>query len=70
MKKIKLLKFEYEIMIKKGLRKGQSYFNALHKVDWILAEKIKGSNVDPFYNDTKIPQFLETVTRTWDKENA
>jgi hypothetical protein len=49
------------------MRYGQALFNALHSADPELAEKIRGTKADPFFSDSKIPDFwrrLETeVTR-------
>lgn len=39
------------------LRKGQSYMIALHNVDVDLYKEIRGTDVDPFYDNSKIPAF-------------
>ena len=49
-----------------GLRKGQSFFNALYDVDPDLADKIRDTEIDPFYTDDKLNEFLETVINTWE----
>ena len=44
-----------------GQRKGQAYFNALYEINIPLAESICGSDVDPFYDDNKLPNFIRLV---------
>lgn len=46
-------------------REGQTYFNMLDEYRPDLAEKIRCSIRDPFFNDSKIPEFLEFVKREW-----
>jgi hypothetical protein len=40
------------------LRIGQAYFNSLYSLDPEAAERIRGTDTDPFYNDGVIPKFL------------
>ena len=47
-------------------RQGQTYFNALHRVRPDLAEKVRGSELDPFHSDDRIPGFLTFVSNRWD----
>lgn len=48
------------------IRIGQALFNALC-VSWPeLAEKVRGSEVDPFYDDTRIDAFIAFVARWWE----
>lgn len=47
-------------------RKGQTYFNALHLCNPILANKVRGSLLDPFYKDSNILAFLEWLTDNWE----
>lgn len=49
-------------------RRGQTYFNMLYQVRPELAEEIRTSCLDPFYDDTRIPAFLEAVKSMWDIE--
>lgn len=47
-------------------RLGQKLFNALYcyyRPD--VADQIRGSLIDPFYNDDVIPAFLEKVDELW-----
>ena len=46
-----------------GLRRGQALFNALYTLDPKLANKTRGIELDPFYDDKKVPKFLERVSR-------
>jgi hypothetical protein len=48
------------------LRWGQTYLNVLHKYQPNMVFKIFNENkVDPFYNDTLIPKFLDYVRAHW-----
>lgn len=47
------------------LRLGQKLFNALWNYRADVADKIRGSIIDPFNNDDKIPAFLEKVDELW-----
>jgi len=49
---------------KNDYRQGQAYFNALEEVDSNLAEKVRGTRLDPFYNDDRIDLFLDYVNRS------
>ena len=48
------------------LRAGQAYFNILSIKRSNLAEQIRGSDTDPFYDNNLIPQFLARVLARWD----
>lgn len=47
------------------LRLGQYLFNHLYGYRPDVADKIRGSLDDPFYNDDKIRAFLERVDELW-----
>lgn len=49
----------------RALRGGQSFYNVLsyHRPD--LAEKVVGTECDPYYDDNRIPAFLEYVGSNW-----
>ena len=49
-------------------RIGQCYFNVLWEIDPELANEIRGTEVDPFYLDKKIPDFLETLAKKWENK--
>lgn len=44
-----------------GQRPGQAAFNALWNISPALADYIRGTQTDPFYNDQRINNFLEYV---------
>lgn len=46
-----------------GQRKGQSAFNALYKEYPQVADKVRGTPADPFYDDDKLPEFWEFVAK-------
>lgn len=47
-----------------GWRKGQCLFNKLEELFPEMAEFIRGRGADPFYDDERIPFFLETISET------
>ena len=47
--------------IAKGLRKGQSYMNALMEINPAVYSSVTATEVDPFYDDAKIPRFLACI---------
>lgn len=50
------------------LRIGQHMFNMLCDYNISLANEIRGDNVlDPFYNDNKVPVFLNYIIDNWNK---
>jgi hypothetical protein len=46
---------------RRGLRKGQTFFNVLREMEPELADRLTGTADDPFYNDGKLPEFLLRV---------
>jgi hypothetical protein len=48
-----------------GLRDGQTAFNVLHRMNPDLADLIRGSNRDPFYDDSRLQDFFDFVGRHW-----
>lgn len=42
-------------------RDGQTWFNSFFVVDPPLADRIRTTKSDPYYNDARIPAFLERV---------
>ena len=46
-------------------RAGQAYFNVLLEGKTKLAERIRGTSLDPFHMDGVIPTFLEYVLENW-----
>jgi hypothetical protein len=47
-------------------RRGQAAFNTLALMNSDLAEKVRGSQLDPFYNDDVLPAFCGFVAVSWD----
>ena len=47
--------------IAKGLRKGQSYMNALREINPAVYSSVTATEDDPFYDDSKIPRFLACI---------
>lgn len=49
-----------------GWRAGQATFNLLVRVRPDLAEMVRGSDFDPFYDDARLPLFYDFVARHWE----
>lgn len=49
-----------------GQRPGQIFFNSLYVAHPTLANKVRGSYLDPFQSNRKIPQFLNYVADYWE----
>lgn len=41
-----------------SIRWGQSLYNALHSIAPPLAFLVQGTSLDPFFDDSKVPEFL------------
>jgi len=52
-----------EILLRKNpnLRRGQALFNALAEVNPNKADRIRGTDIDPFFNNNRIKAFLQEV---------
>lgn len=50
---------------KGGERMGQAYFNTLAERRPEIANAVRGSSIDPFYNDAPLGQFLDFVMVRW-----
>lgn len=46
---------------RRGLRRGQTFFNVLSELEPELAERFTGTADDPFYNDGNLPEFVLRV---------
>ena len=46
-------------------REGQALFNALYTIDPSLANKLTNTDVDCFFDNSKIGSFLEEIDRKW-----
>lgn len=53
----------WKAKLEKEWRLGQTYFNELYRVNPVLADDIRGTEADPFYQDKHIPEFLGHVNR-------
>ena len=52
---------EVEMRERRGMRKGQTFFNVLLELQPQLAHCLEHTADDPFYNDRKLPEFLLRV---------
>ena len=59
---IDILKAKVENEDHTHIRKGQMYFNELYKINPQLADSIRSSSFDPFYDDDKIERFLNKIS--------
>ena len=48
-----------------GLRWGQVMFNTLYEVRPDLAEQVRGTDIDPFYDDARGLAFMAFVVGNW-----
>lgn len=48
-------------------RLGQTYFNVLEGMNIALANQLRGSISDPFYEDANIKAFLSHVRISWNQ---
>lgn len=51
-------------------RKGQAAFNVLMCNREDLSERVRGTPLDPYYNDTILNEFYHWVREHWDSEAA
>jgi len=51
----------------KELRHGQAVFNYVHSTEPEIADKLRGSAVDPFYQDRLVEVFWLAVERLYDE---
>lgn len=49
-------------------RLGQAYFNVLTHVDPGLAERVRGTVIDPFYSDEILPEFLDHIRKEFERK--
>lgn len=48
-----------------GQRAGQLHFNVLFLLRPRLADAIRSTPLDPFYQDARLPEFLNAVEERW-----
>lgn len=46
-------------------RRGQMFFNVLADARPDLAEQVRGTTLDPFHDNSRIPDFLRHVEDNW-----
>jgi hypothetical protein len=56
---------ESERLSNRQLRTGQTYFNVLYRYRPVLADGIRGGELDPFYTNARLPRFLRYVQQNW-----
>lgn len=54
-----------EARLQVGQRDGQAVFNSVWDVSPLLAERFRGSHVDPFYRDDRLPEFVQALFDFW-----
>ena len=52
------------------LRRGQAFFNALRRLRPDLAEQLRTSGSDPFYNDAQIPMATAWLRERWSSDGG
>lgn len=50
-----------KVMVKEQWRPGQTYFNILFQEHDEFARQIIGTDLDPFFDDNRLPEFLARV---------
>lgn len=60
-KMFNIIMTRYLDYMEKGLRKGQSTYNASHDMFPLYASELSGTEFDCFYDDTKIDIFLDKL---------
>ena len=55
------LKRLYDLVEKKPsyIRKGQAYFNEAYNINPKLVNQVRGTELDPFYIDSRVPEFIK-----------
>lgn len=52
---------EVEMQQRRGMRKGQTFFNVLLELEPQVARRLEHTADDPFYNDANLPHFLVRI---------
>ena len=63
---MELLLDSYKIRHLTNYRKGQAFFNCLEDFRPDLAALIRGTEIDPFYDDSKVDAAIEYVVERWE----
>lgn len=53
-----------------GLRRGQHYYNVLYNLRPDLANAVCDTPADPFYDDSRIDDFLIFIQVNWDQPSS
>ena len=61
-----LLEVQVALATHKGWRQGQAFFNVLTQYKPALAERVRSSAKDPFYQDDRIDKFLKFIGEEWE----
>jgi len=56
---------KYAVRHNKEQRRGQAYFNHLDKHRKDITFNIIGTRLDPFYDNSRLNDFLEYVKKNW-----
>lgn len=54
-----------EARVKSGQRDGQAIFNSVWDISPTVAERFRGTHVDPFNNNDRIPEFVDALFDFW-----
>lgn len=47
-------------------RSGQAYMNALFKINKVMYDRVTGTDVDPFYDDSKLEAFFDFLEKNYE----
>lgn len=56
---------KYALLNNREQRRGQAYYNYLSSVRMDLTNNIMGTKLDPYYDNSRLNDFLEYVKRNW-----
>lgn len=60
--KILLQGIQNSLTMHKGIRPGQTMFNQIESLNPRMADRIRGTNCDPFYDSSRILSCLKCIT--------
>ena len=53
---------EQTLIIRTEFRRGQAFFNLLHFYEPDIADEIRGTKLDPFYDDSRLEKLYNYIT--------
>jgi hypothetical protein len=56
---------EAEMHKRRGLRKGQTFFNVLLELEPDLARRIENTTADPYYDDRRLSKFVTQIAEAF-----